>query len=61
MTAYTARVDDVNAGAYPMGAASRWWLHQSLAALNKSLNGGLVLIKGDAKTILPQLQWFVVV
>ena len=48
-------LDDVNAGAYPMGAASRWWLHQSLDALNESLNGGLVLLRGDAKSVVPQL------
>ncbi len=48
-------LDDVNAGEYAMGGASRWWLHHSLEALDKSLNGGLVLLKGDAKTILPQL------
>jgi deoxyribodipyrimidine photo-lyase len=48
-------LDDVNAGAHAMGAASRWWLHHSLAALDKSLNGGLVFLKGDAKTILPRL------
>ena len=48
-------LDDVNAGAYPMGAASRWWLHHSLDALDKSLDGGLVLLQGDAKIILPQL------
>jgi len=48
-------LDDVNAGEYAMGGASRWWLHHSLAALDKSLNGGLVLLQGDAKKILPEL------
>lgn len=48
-------LDDVNVGAYAMGAASRWWLHHSLAALDRSLNGGLVLLQGDAKIILPEL------
>src|SRR3569623_3142315 len=41
-------------GRRPLGAASRWWLHHSLAALEKSL-GGLVLRRGDAAAILPQL------
>ena len=31
----------------PLGGASRWWLHHSLAALDESL-GGLVLLRGDA-------------
>ncbi len=30
----------------PLGGASRWWLHHSLAALQKSL-GGLVFLRGD--------------
>jgi deoxyribodipyrimidine photo-lyase len=38
----------------PLGAASRWWLHGSLAALDKSL-GGLVLRRGDPAQILPQV------
>ena len=41
-------------GRRPLGAASRWWLHHSLTALDKSL-GGLVLRRGDAAAILPQL------
>lgn len=40
-------VDDVNAGNYPMGAASRWWLHHSLAALNDSLQDKLALYAGN--------------
>ena len=48
-------LDDENAGAWKHGGASRWWLHQSLAALNKSLGGHIVFRKGDAKTIIPQL------
>jgi deoxyribodipyrimidine photo-lyase len=27
-------LDDVNSGEWKMGGASRWWLHQSLGALN---------------------------
>ena len=41
-------------GRRPIGAASRWWLHHSLTALDKSL-GGLVLRRGDPATILPQI------
>ena len=48
-------LDDDAAGDDRMGAASRWWLHRSLAALNDSLDGRLVLARGDAATLLPQL------
>jgi deoxyribodipyrimidine photo-lyase len=48
-------LDDENAGNFAMGGASRWWLHHSLAAMDKSLDGGLLLLKGDAKLILPAL------
>jgi deoxyribodipyrimidine photo-lyase len=41
-------------GRRPLGAASRWWLHHSLAALGDSLNG-LVLRRGDAAKILPEV------
>jgi len=41
-------------GRRPLGAASRWWLHHSLAALAKSL-GGLVLRRGDPATLVPQI------
>lgn len=39
---------------WPLGGASRWWLHHSLAALRESL-GGLVLRRGDPRQIIPQL------
>jgi deoxyribodipyrimidine photo-lyase len=48
-------LDDENAGAWKMGAASRWWLHQSLASLNQALDGRLVFLRGDARTLLPEL------
>jgi deoxyribodipyrimidine photo-lyase len=48
-------LDDVNAGEGAMGAASRWWLHHSLEALNASLDGKLVLLRGDAKDVLQDL------
>jgi deoxyribodipyrimidine photo-lyase len=41
-----------------MGAASRWWLAQSLRALQQDLariGGALVLMKGDPAKILPDL------
>ena len=34
-------LDDKNAGDWKMGAASRWWLHQSLKSLKESLGGHL--------------------
>ena len=37
-----------------LGAASRWWLHHSLAALAKSL-GGLVLAQGDPRKLIPEI------
>lgn len=43
-------------GAWPPGAASRWWLHQSLAALEaelRALGSRLILRRGPS---LPQLQ-----
>ena len=33
-------------GAFPAGAATKWWLHQSLAALQKSLGGALIFRQG---------------
>ena len=33
---------------WPLGEASRWWLHHSLCALNESLHGNLWILKGDA-------------
>jgi deoxyribodipyrimidine photo-lyase len=48
-------LDDKNAGDWAMGAASRWWLHHSLHALNTSLAGHLVCLSGDALKILPDL------
>lgn len=38
-----------------LGGASKWWLHQSLKALNASLNDQLHCIKGDASNILIEL------
>jgi deoxyribodipyrimidine photo-lyase len=41
-------------GRWPPGAASRWWLHHSLAALRRRL-GGLVLLRGEAHALLRRL------
>lgn len=38
-----------------MGAASKWWLHHSLASLDKSLKGKLTILQGDPLTILKEL------
>jgi deoxyribodipyrimidine photo-lyase len=48
-------LDDVNPGDWMMGAASRAWLHHSLKSLDNDLSGHLVLEKGDAKKIIPEL------
>lgn len=52
-------LDTVNAGQWSLGAASRWWLHHSLTALNASLDGHLQCFCGDPRTVIPQLvqQW----
>ena len=39
---------------WPLGEASRWWLHHSLSALNESLLGNLWVLQGDAAKLLPQ-------
>jgi deoxyribodipyrimidine photo-lyase len=48
-------LDDENAGRWKMGGASRVWLHHSLHALNKSLDGKLLILKGKADEIIPKL------
>jgi len=48
-------LDDVNAGRARMGGASRWWLHHSLDALNRSLHGRLAFFRGDPLSIVPEL------
>ena len=37
------------------GGASRWWLHQSLQALNDSLDGQLHCLSGDASRLIIQM------
>ena len=48
-------LDDVNSGYYAMGAASRWWLHESLNALNESLDMGLMCLRGNAANLIVTL------
>lgn len=48
-------LDDLNAGEWALGGASRWWLHHSLMSLNDSLDGQLRVFRGDAEKILPAL------
>ena len=46
--------DTPGRGGRRIGGASRWWLHHSLAALEQRL-GGLVLLRGDPRALLPRL------
>lgn len=48
-------LDDVNAGPWKLGGASRVWLHHSLLSLRKSLNDRLYVFAGDATKIIPEL------
>jgi deoxyribodipyrimidine photo-lyase len=48
-------LDDENAGDWAMGAASRWWLHRSLKALDTSLEGALRCLSGKADELVPSV------
>ncbi|MDT7042533.1 deoxyribodipyrimidine photo-lyase [Candidatus Nitronereus thalassa] len=48
-------LDDESSGEWKLGAASRWWLHESLAALNDSLNKKLCLRAGPAQKVLKDI------
>lgn len=51
-------LDEDSPGIRPLGAASRWWLHESLAALGADIaerGGALILRRGAAETELPRL------
>ncbi len=47
--------DDDAAGEWRAGAASRWWLSQSLSGLNESLGGKLLELRGNPLELLPDL------
>ena len=50
--------DEAAEGDWPAGAASRWWLHHSLAALDASLRSRgsrLLLARGDSRAVLGDL------
>lgn len=50
--------DDVNAGDWAMGSASRWWLHHSLDSLSQSLadaGNALHIFEGDTLAVLPKI------
>ncbi|WP_323958958.1 deoxyribodipyrimidine photo-lyase [Arthrobacter sp. JZ12] len=51
-------LDEESPNLRPLGGASRWWLHHSLASLAESLRAlgaGLVLRSGPAETVIPEL------
>jgi len=51
-------LDDAGDGRWPMGGASRWWLHHSLAALDAALRergSRLVLARGESGAVLADL------
>ena len=51
-------LDDETPGHRRMGAAQRWWLHHSLAALGRDLTsrgGALVLRRGVADEVVPEV------
>ena len=45
-------LDDKNSEEYSMGAASQFWLHHSLASLNKSLDENLSIYHGNPLEII---------
>lgn len=52
-------LDEESDGVRPMGGASRWWLHHSLAALDRDLRamgGRLLLQRGPAARVIAALQ-----
>jgi deoxyribodipyrimidine photo-lyase len=51
--------DEQSDGVRPLGGASRWWLHHSLAALAASLEkagGRLVILRGPARMVIERLR-----
>jgi deoxyribodipyrimidine photo-lyase len=57
-TALVYVLDDDAAGSWAMGGASRWWLHHSLQSLGQAIaacGAKLILRRGDAGVIIPEL------
>ena len=51
-------LDEANEGIRPLGRASKWWLHHSLASLTENLADhgiDLALLKGAASTLIAEL------
>jgi len=51
-------LDEAGEGKWPMGGASRWWLHHSLAALDAALRergSRLILARGESGAVLREL------
>ena len=51
-------MDEEGEGAWPLGGASRWWLHHSLEALSESLRergSRLVVARGGSGTVMDRL------
>ncbi len=47
--------DEHNEGEFARGAASRWWLHHSLHALNQSLRKSLSFFRGNSFDVIVEL------
>jgi deoxyribodipyrimidine photo-lyase len=48
-------LDDEMSGKWKLGKVSRWWLHESLKALNETLDRKLCLLLGSAQRVLKDL------
>lgn len=54
----TVFIDETNPTHRPRGGASRWWLHHSLAALQRMIEargGRLIILQGNSSEIIPRL------
>ena len=45
----------INDESQDLGSSSKWWLKNSLKSLDKSMNGNLVLVNGDTKSLIQKL------
>ena len=45
----------INDESHDLGSSSKWWLKNSLKSLDKSMNGNLVLVNGDTKSLIQKL------